>query len=392
MKPLAKRLQQIPPYLFAGIEKKIAEARAAGKDIISLGIGDPDLPTPVFIIDELCRTAHDPVNHQYPSSQGMPAYRQAVANFYARRFGVEDLDPNTEVCSLIGSKEGIANINYCFTEAGDINLVPDPAYPVYSTATMMAGGLCYALPLTEERGFLPDFAAIPETVADRAKLLWLNYPNNPTGAVADLAFFEEAVAFAKKHDILICHDSAYSEMTYDGYVAPSILQVPGAKDIAVEFGSCSKPFNMTGWRLGYVVGNKEAINAISVYKSNVDSGIFQAVQYAGIAGLKDPEPVVAASRAKYSARRDILVGGLYDMGWQLAYPKATFYVWAPVPKGYTSGSFAEFLLDEAQVVVTPGAGYGPGGEGYFRATLTTEEEKMAEAIRRIKAALGTVEF
>jgi len=392
MKELAKRLQQIPPYLFAGIEKKIAQARKEGKDIISLGIGDPDLPTPSHIIDELIRTAKDPVNHQYPSSQGMLSYRQAVADFYATRFGVEDIDPETEVCSLIGSKEGIANINYCFTDAGDINLIPDPAYPVYSTATMMAGGLCYPLRLTAENGFLPDLNAIPGGIADRAKLLWLNYPNNPTGAVADMAFMEEAVAFAKKHDILICHDSAYSEMTYDGYVAPSILQVKGAKDVAVEFGSCSKPFNMTGWRIGFVVGNKTAVEALSIYKSNVDSGAFQAVQYAAIAGLKDPEGTVASSRAKYAARRDILVGGLNEMGWNLEYPKGTFYVWAPVPKGYTSASFAEYLLDEAQVVITPGSGYGPGGEGYFRATLTTEEDRMAEAISRMKAALGTVEF
>ena len=392
MKELAKRIQQIPPYLFAGIEKKIAQARREGKDIISLGIGDPDLPTPDFIIDELCRAAHDPVNHQYPSSQGMLSYRQAVADFYARRFGVEDIDPEKEVCALIGSKEGIANIHYCFTDPGDINLIPDPAYPVYATATMLAGGLCYPMRLTAENNFLPDFSAIPAGIADRAKLMWLNYPNNPTGAVADLAFFEEAVAFAKKHDILLCHDSAYSEMTYDGYEAPSIFQVPGAKDVAVEFGSCSKPFNMTGWRIGFAVGNQVAINALSIYKSNVDSGAFQAVQYAGIAGLNNPEEVVAASRAKYAARRDILVGGLNDMGWNLTYPKGTFYVWAPVPKGYTSGSFAEKMLDEAQVVITPGAGYGPAGEGYFRATLTTEEERMAEAISRMKKVLGTVEF
>ncbi len=392
MKELAKRVQQIPPYLFADIERKIDEAKQAGKDIISLGIGDPDLPTPDNIIEELCRTAYDPVNHQYPSSQGMLSFRQAVADFYARRFGVQDLNPKNEVCTLIGSKEGIANINYCFVDPGDINLIPDPAYPVYATATMMAGGFSYPLPLKPENGFLPQFELIPDGIADRAKLMWLNYPNNPTGAVADLGFFEEAVAFAKKHDILICHDNAYSEMTYDGYVAPSILQIPGAKDVAVEFGSCSKPFNMTGWRIGFVVGNAAAVTALTTYKSNVDSGAFQAVQYAGIAGLNHPEEIVAASRAKYAARRDILVGGLNDMGWELAYPKGTFYVWAPVPKGYTSGSFAEFILDKAEVVITPGAGYGPAGEGFFRATLTTEENRMAEAIARMKKVLGRVEF
>ena len=359
MKELAKRVQQIPPYLFADIERKIDEAKQAGKDIISLGIGDPDLPTPDNIIEELCRTAHDPVNHQYPSSQGMLSFRKAVAEFYARRFGINDIDPNNEVCTLIGSKEGIANINYCFVDPGDINLIPDPAYPVYATATMMAGGFSYPMRLDPEHGFLPQFDLIPDGIADRAKLMWLNYPNNPTGAVADLAFFEEAVAFAKKHDILICHDSAYSEMTYDGYVAPSIFEVPGAKDVAVEFGSCSKPFNMTGWRIGFVVGKSVAVKA---------------------------------SRAKYAARRDILVGGLNEMGWDLAYPKGTFYVWAPVPKGYPSGSFAEFILDKAEVVITPGAGYGPAGEGFFRATLTTEENRMAEAIARMKKVLGKVEF
>lgn len=392
MKELAKRVQQIPPYLFADIERKIDEAKQAGKDIISLGIGDPDLPTPDNIIEELCRTAHDPVNHQYPSSQGMLSFRKAVAEFYARRFGINDIDPNNEVCTLIGSKEGIANINYCFVDPGDINLIPDPAYPVYATATMMAGGFSYPMRLDPEHGFLPQFDLIPDGIADRAKLMWLNYPNNPTGAVADLAFFEEAVAFAKKHDILICHDSAYSEMTYDGYVAPSIFEVPGAKDVAVEFGSCSKPFNMTGWRIGFVVGNSVAVKALTTYKSNVDSGVFQAVQYAGIAGLNHPEEIVSASRAKYAARRDILVGGLNEMGWDLAYPKGTFYVWAPVPKGYTSGSFAEFILDKAEVVITPGAGYGPAGEGFFRATLTTEENRMAEAIARMKKVLGKVEF
>lgn len=392
MKAIAKRMQQIPPYLFADIERKIAKAKGEGKDIISLGIGDPDLPTPQHLIDELCRAAQDPVNHQYPSSQGMLSFRKSVADFYASRFGVEDIDPETEVCNLIGSKEGIANINYCFVDAGDINLVPDPAYPVYATGTLMAGGLNYQMRLEESNNFLPRLDLIPEGIADRAKLMWLNYPNNPTGAVTDLAFFEEAIAFARKHDILLCHDNAYSEMTYDDYVAPSIMEIPGAKDVCIEFGSCSKPFNMTGWRVGFVVGNQTAIKALTTYKSNVDSGAFQAVQYAGIAGLNAPELIVADSRAKYAARRDILVGGLNDMGWNLPYPKGTFYVWAPVPKGYTSASFAEYIFDETNVVVTPGSGYGQGGEGYFRTTLTTEEDRMTEAIARMKKAIGTVEF
>lgn len=392
MKELAKRLQQIPPYLFAGIEKKIAAAREEGKDIISLGIGDPDLPTPDKLIEVLCKEAKVSANHQYPSSQGMLSFRETVASFYAKRFGVKDIDAKSEVCSLIGSKEGIANINYCFVDPGDINLVPDPAYPVYATATMLAGGLTYPMQLKAENGFLPQFDIIPDGIADRAKLMWLNYPNNPTGAVTDLAFFEEAVNFAKKHDILICHDLAYSEMTYDGYEAPSILQVKGAKEVAVEFGSCSKPFNMTGWRIGFAVGNATAIEALTTYKSNVDSGVFQAIQYAGMEGLKQPDKIVESSRAKYAARRDILVGGLNDMGWDLQFPKGTFYVWAPVPKGYTSASFAEYVFDKTQVVITPGSGYGEGGEGYFRATLTTEEKRMKEAIERMKKALGKVEF
>ena len=392
MKPIAKRVADIPPYLFAGIEQKIAAAKAAGADVISLGIGDPDLPTPDLIVDELIRTARLPENHQYPSSQGLLSFRQAVAEYYSRRFQISDLDPVQEVCCLIGSKEGIANINYCFVDPGDVNLVPDPGYPVYSTATRLAGGECYFMPLLAENGFLPDLDAIPEQVAAKAKLLWLNYPNNPTGAVADLSFFEKAVAFARKYDLLLCHDSAYTEMTYDGYKAPSILQIPGAKEVAVEFGSCSKPFNMTGWRVGFLVGNATAVQALATYKSNVDSGVFQAIQYAGIAGFAATEDIVAASCRRYAARRDILVGGLNRMGWSLPYPKATFYVWAPVPNGYTSGSFAEYMLDAAQVVLTPGSGYGPTGEGYFRATLTQEENRMTEAVQRMQAALGHVTF
>jgi len=388
----AKRIAEIPPYLFAGIERKIAAAKAAGADIISLGIGDPDLPTPAPIIEELVKTAQDPVNHQYPSSQGMLSFRQSVADYYAERYAVQDLDPKTEICTLIGSKEGIANINYCFVDPGDVSLIPDPGYPVYSTATRLAGGRCYYLPLLAEQGFLPDLDAVPAEVAAKARILWLNYPNNPTGAVTDLAFFEQAVAFARQYDLLICHDNSYAEVTYDGYRAPSLLQVPGAKEVAVEFGSCSKTFNMTGWRLGYVAGNAQAVTALATYKSNVDSGAFQAVQYAGSAGFRHLVAYAAANNAVYAARRDILVGGLNEMGWQLAMPKATFYLWVPVPKGYSSASFAEYLFERTQVVVTPGSGYGPQGEGWFRATLTVEESRMREAIARMKAALDRVEF
>ena len=387
----AQRMRSIPPYLFARIESMIADKRAQGIDIISLGIGDPDNPTPAPIVERLCRAAQDAANHQYPSSLGMPAFRQAVAGYYARRFGVQ-IAPENEVCSLIGEKEGLANINYCFVEAGDINLLPDPSYPVYDIATKLAGAKSYYLPLKEENGYLPDLESITPDVLHKAKILWLNYPHNPTAAVADLAFYERAVAFARRHNLLICHDSAYCEMTYDNYSAPSILQIPGAKDVAVEFGSCSKPFNMTGWRIGYCVGNAAVISCLARYKSNVDSGVFQAIQYAGLAGLEDYAPFVEANRAIYAARRDILVGGLNKLGWRLSYPKGTFYVWAPVPKGHTSASFAELVLNEAAVVITPGSGYGPAGEGYFRACLTVEDSRLRQAMERLRQALGRVEF
>lgn len=391
MKAEAKRIQSIPPYLFARIEQKIEEARSRGIDIISLGIGDPDLPTPDFVIEEMARQIKVPANHQYPSSVGTLDFRQAVADYYAKRFGVQ-LDAKSEVCTLIGSKEGIANINYCYVNLGDINLVPDPGYPVYGIGTMLAGGESYKLPLTEENGFMPDLDAVPEEIAAKAKILFLNYPNNPTGAVATREFFEKAVAFARKYDILICHDAAYAEMTYDGYVAPSFMEIEGAKDVAIEFNSLSKPFNMTGWRIGFAVGNAKAVSTLARYKSNVDSGAFQAVQYAGIAGLKDMEPTTFRLKSIYSARRNIMIEGLRAMGWQVEMPKATFYVWVKVPKGYTSASFAEDVLEKCGVIITPGNGYGENGEGYFRATLTVPEDRMAEAMERMKKVYGRFEF
>ena len=391
MKPEAQRIQSIPPYLFARIEQKIDEARSRGVDIISLGIGDPDLPTPDFVIEEMARQIKIPANHQYPSSIGALDFRKAVADYYARRFHVE-LDPKTEICALIGSKEGIANINYCYVNPGDVNLVPDPGYPVYGIATMLAGGKSYTMPLSEENGFLPDLDAIPEDVARKAKLLFLNYPNNPTGAVATPEFYEKAVAFAKKYDILICHDAAYAEMTYDGYIAPSILETPGAKDVAIEFNSLSKPFNMTGWRIGFVVGNSQAVSTLARYKSNVDSGAFQAIQYAGIAGLKNMEPTVEYLKGVYSARRNIMIKGLRTMGWQIEKPKATFYVWAKVPSGFTSAEFAEDVFEKCAVIITPGNGYGEYGEGYFRATLTVQEDRMQEAMDRMQKVYGKFRF
>lgn len=391
MKQQAKRIQQLPPYLFARIEKKIEEAKAKGIDIISLGIGDPDQPTPPAIIETMIEQVKNPVNHQYPSSAGMLAYRQAVANWYKKRFDV-DLDPKTEVVSLVGSKEGIANINYCYIDPGEINLVPDPGYPVYAIGTMLAGGEPYYMPLLEKNGYLPDLEAIPTEIAAKAKILWINYPNNPTGAIANLDFYRQVVKFAKKNDLIVCHDAAYSEVAFDGYMPPSFLQVEGAKEVGVEFNSLSKPFNMTGWRIGWAAGNAQVIETLGRYKSNVDSGAFQAIQYAGITGLNGDQQSIAVMQKIYEERRDVLIAGLNDMGWKLENPKATFYVWAPVPKGYTSASFAETVLEKAGVIITPGNGYGSHGEGYFRATLTLDKERMTQALERMKNALGTVQF
>lgn len=391
MKQEAKRIREIPPYLFAGIEKKIQEYQSKGVDIISFGIGDPDLPTPDFIMEVMAEKIKDPANHQYPSSVGMLAFRESVANWYWKRFHVK-LDAANGVVALIGSKEGIANISYCYIDPGDISLIPDPGYPVYGIGTSFAGGVPYYMPLKEENGFLPDLKAIPDEVAQKAKILWIGYPNNPTGATAPLSFFEEVVAFAKKYDILVCHDNAYSEVCYDGYLPPSFLEVDGAKDVGIEFNSLSKPFNMTGWRIGFAVGNPQVIATLARYKSNVDSGVFQAVQYAAMAGLDSDQSAVEANRAIYAKRRDVIIQAFNDLGWNLEAPKATFYIWAPVPKGYSSASFAEYVLDQAGIVVTPGSGYGPSGEGYFRISLTIPEERVKEAAERLKKHLGKVTF
>lgn len=387
----ARRIRELPPYLFARIEKKIEEARERGVDIISLGIGDPDMPTPAHVIEKLVEQAHNPENHRYPTSVGMLSFRQAVADWYRNLYGV-DLDPRREVVTLIGSKEGIAHISFCYVDPGDINLVPDPGYPVYNIGTLLAGGESYFMPLTAANGFLPDLRDIPSDVARRAKLMFINYPNNPTGAVADLKFFQEVVEFAKNYDLIVCHDAAYSEITYDGYRAPSFLQAPGAKDVGIEFNSVSKPYNMTGWRLGWACGRADVIEALGRLKSNIDSGVFQAVQYAGIAALTGPQEGLDEVRRIYQERRDIIVDGLNSLGWQLEKPKATFYVWAPVPRGYTSAEFAEMVLEKAGVIITPGNGYGSYGEGYFRIALTISKERMQEAIERLRRALGKVEF
>lgn len=387
----AQRIRNLPPYLFARIEKLIAEKREAGVDVISLGIGDPDRPTPEHILQEMIKEVRNPANHQYPSSAGMLSYRQAVAGWYQNRFGVE-LDARTEVVSLIGSKEGIAHISWCYLDPGDTVLVPDPGYPVYAGGAVLAGALPYYYPLLPERGFLPDLEAIPPEVAGKAKMMFVNYPNNPTGAVAGEDFYRRVVDFAREYGILVCHDAAYSDVAYDGYRPVSFLQVPGAREVGIEFHSVSKTYNMTGWRIGWAAGNPQAVESLGRLKSNIDSGAFQAVQYAAAAGLTGPQDIVDQQNVIYQARRDVLVDGLNSLGWNLEKPKATFYVWAPVPAGHTSESFAELALEQAGVVITPGTGYGEIGAGYFRAALTIGQERIQEAIDRLRNSIGRVSF
>lgn len=378
----AERLKRLPPYLFKEIDRKKAEVKARGVDIIDLGVGDPDLPTPPHIIEALKKAAEDPGNHRYPSYSGMGGFKEAVAEWYGRRFGVR-LDPKSEVVSLIGSKEGIAHFPLAFIDPGDVALVPTPAYPVYHIATMFAGGESYFMPLVKENDFLPDLDAIPDDMAARARVMFINYPNNPTAAVADRAFFERVVAFAKEKDIIVCHDAAYTEMGYNGYQPPSFLEVPGAKDIGLEFHSLSKTYNMTGWRIGFAVGNPEAVDGLGAIKSNIDSGVFQAVQMAGIEAIAGDQSCVGEMRAVYTRRRDLMVKGLEAAGFRLRVPKATFYLWVEVPAGYTSARLATRLLEEAGLVVTPGNGFGEPGEGYFRIALTQNRQRLAEAIERL---------
>jgi LL-diaminopimelate aminotransferase len=381
----ARRLDAIPPYLFAELDRKIEERRARGVDVISLGVGDPDLPTPPHVVEALQEAAEDPATHRYPSYFGLPDLRRAIADWYRERFDAE-LDPDTEVQPLIGSKEGIAHLPWAFVDPGDEVLVPDPGYPVYEVGTILAGGTPVPLPLDAARGFLPDLGAA--RVTGRTKLLWLAYPSNPTAAVAELPTFEEAVTFAREHDLLLAHDAAYSELTFDGYVSPSVLQVPGAKDVAVEFGSASKTYNMTGWRVGWAVGNPEAIKALATVKTNIDSGVFDAVQRAAIAALRGPRQPLEEARAVYAKRRDVVVATLNDLGWELEPPKGSFYVWIPTREGMSSAEFAALLLDRAGVVVAPGVGYGANGEGYVRISTTLPDDRLAEAMDRIRGALS----
>jgi LL-diaminopimelate aminotransferase len=387
MRP-SDRLNRIPPYLFAELERKIAAKRAAGVDVISLGIGDPDRPTPALIVEAMQEAVTEPETHRYPSNRGRHDFRQALSDFYARRFDVT-LDPDSEIIPAIGAKEAIFNLNLAFLDQGDVALASDPGYPVYTGGPLMAGGEPIVMPLMPALGFVPDLDAIDEQTASRAKLMFLNYPNNPTGAIVPRGFFELVVDFARTYDILVVHDNAYSETTYDGYRAPSFLQTPGAKDVGIEVFSLSKGYNMTGWRCAAVLGNSEAIAHYWRLKTNIDSGLFEAVQLAGIAALSpDTDVEVASMNELYRIRRDMVCEALAEAGVRVTPPRGTIYVWAPIPDGFdSSAAYCEHVLEQAAVVVSPGSAYGPSGEGWFRIALTTPDEQLAEAVERL-AALG----
>ena len=379
----AERLDRVPPYLFVEISRKIAAKKAQGINVISFGIGDPDIPTPDRVVEKLRATALDNPNHRYPETDGLPEFRAAVANWYSDRFGVT-LDSDKEILPLIGAKEGIGHVSLCFIDAGDIALVPDPGYPVYSVGTWFAGGECHWMPLQEENGWLPDLADIPQDVARKSKVIWLNYPNNPTGAVVDAAYFLEVIDFARQYDIAVLHDASYTEVAFDGYKPISFLEVPGAIDVGLEFHSLSKSYNMTGWRMGTAAGNREMIDALMVVKSNLDSGIPNAVQYMGIEALKSSEEEIEKRNLIYESRRDRVVASLNRIGLRVDPPKASLYVWARIPDGFTSAEFAELILEETDVVVTAGNGYGPSGEGYIRLSLTISEEDLDEGLKRLE--------
>ena len=379
---MARRMEGLPPYLFVEISKKIAEKKAKGEEVVSFAIGDPDMPTPSHIIDTLCQEAHNPVNHRYPETEGLLELRQAIAGWYKKRFDIS-LDAKEEVLPLIGSKEGIAHIALCFIDSGDVALVPDPGYPVFSVSTMLAGGESYYMPLNEENDFLPDLEAIPPHILKRAKLLWISYPNNPTGAVADINFFDRIIKFAQQHELAVCHDAAYSEIAFDGYQAVSFLQADGAREIGVEFHSLSKSYNMTGWRIGMVVGNAKVVSALKEVKSNLDSGIPQAIQYAAIEALTGPQDYIQDKNAVYQRRRDLLVEILNSIGLEAKPPKAGIYIWAKIPKGYTSMEFTNDLLDKLGVVVAPGVGFGKNGEGYVRLSLTIPDAGLVKGLSRL---------
>jgi LL-diaminopimelate aminotransferase len=382
----AQRLGMIPPYLFKEIDRLRDEVKARGIDIIDLGVGDPDQPTPAHVIQSLCQAAHDPATHRYPAYSGMDKFRSVAADWYRKRFGVA-VDGKSEVITLIGSKEGLAHFPLAFVNPGDVVLCPSPAYPVYFSSTIFAGGVPVMFPLRAENGFLPDFADIPAEALKKAKILVINYPNNPTAATADLDFYGRVVAFAKKHNLIVVSDAAYTEISYDGYQAPSFLQAPGAMEVGIEFHSLSKTYNMTGWRLGFAVGNAELVGGLGSVKSQIDSGAFDAVQLAGITALTADQACVEAAKAMYQERRDILVAGLRGLGLDVQPPKASFYVWCPTPKGMPSAEFTKILLNQAGIVSTPGVGFGQPGEGFVRFALTVDKARMAEAVQRL-AKLG----
>ncbi len=379
----AQRIQELPPYLFAEIDKKKNALKARGVDIISLGIGDPDLPTPAHIVAKLREAAGNPANHRYPDYEGLLAFRQAAASWYRNRFGVS-LDPEREVVSLIGSKEGIAHMPIAWVDPGDVVLCPDPGYPVYSVGTGFCGGVVHRMPLLKQNGFFPDLEAIPGAVARAAKMMWLCYPNNPTSATATRAFFQRAIDFARANEIIVCHDAAYSEIYFDGEKPISFLEIDGAREVGVEFHSLSKTYNMTGWRIGFAVGNAELIAGLGTVKTNVDSGVFQAVQEAAIAALAGDQSCAEEARNVYQSRRDLLLRALERAGLTAIVPRATFYVWVETPKGFASAEFATRVLEETGVVITPGTGFGPSGEGFVRFSLTVNGDRLSEAIGRIE--------
>ncbi|HSS93979.1 MAG TPA: LL-diaminopimelate aminotransferase [Candidatus Dormibacteraeota bacterium] len=379
----AQRLSLIPPYLFAEIDRKVQEKKRAGVDVISLGIGDPDLPTPKRIVSVLQEAASDPANHRYPSYFGLPELRQAIAGWYGERFGVT-LNPDKEILPTLGSKDGISHVPLALVDPGDVVLAPDPGYTVYVTGAQMAGGEPYIMPLTAQNGWLPDLGAIPSEVAGRARLMWLNYPNNPTAAVADREFLESAVEFCRRHGIVLCHDAPYSEIAFDGYRPLSLFEIDGASEVGLEFHSLSKTFNMTGWRIGWVCGRADLIGLIGQLKTNIDSGIFQAVQWAAIEALNGGEVETFAANEVYARRHRLVADTLNSLGWSIKPPRATFYVWAPVPSGYDSIGFAGHVLDEVGVNITPGVGFGAHGEGYFRLSVTAPDSRLEEAMARLR--------
>jgi len=383
----SRRLEAVPAYMFAELERRVAQKRKAGIDVISLGIGDPDRPTYPEIVEAMQTAVADPANHGYPSNRGREEFRTAFADFYAERFGVE-IDPEAEVIPALGAKECIYNLCFAFLDPGDIALAADPGYPVYTGGPALAGADAALMPLRPELGFAPDLDGIAPQDLERARLMFLNYPNNPTGAVAPDGLFERAMDLAREHEILVVHDNAYSETTYDGYVAPSFLETPGAKEVGVEVFSLSKGFNMTGWRCAAILGNPEAIASYWRLKTNVDSGMFEALQMAGAAALSGPRGPIEEMNAIYARRRDLLVEALREIGLEVEPPRGTIYVWAPVPAGHTSASFAELVLEEAAVVVSPGSMYGPSGEGFFRISLTTPDDRIAEAVTRLREHLA----